>query len=191
MKRFFNKFFNILNLSTLFICFLYVLLGITIAIMASLFRPKNKAITLLTSIQYMDLFYSARFLLLISAIIAGSLFIITLLSERETTFLKFRDKIKLFTYFIWNIWLVISFSLLLLNSFKTDVYNLITVIIATAISIWKPVKKISESLTNLTYSLVHYRQNRRGKKNQVRMTTRSSRRAPKYPPRRFSRHTRH
>ncbi|WP_449449318.1 hypothetical protein [Streptococcus suis] len=194
MKKLFKNLIIIGNLSTIFLYAFYALLGIIIGVLASLIRPKGKAITLLKSIDYLDLFYSARFLLLVTIIIGGSLFILTFLLNKEFIKFKYARQLLILAKHVLHIWLVISFSLLLLNSFKPEVYNFITVIIATAALIWKPAQKLSEKVLSLFNFLIQHPKRTRDKNNKnyntEKQLTVGKRVAPKFPPKRFSRHKR-
>lgn len=176
MKKFLTNLFPIYIWSLIGILLIYASTGIVIAFFASLTRPRNKAISLLKSINLSDLFYSGKFIMITTFIVIGSLSLIVLLCNNDFPHTKYRKTILSTTKYAYQIWLIIAFSLFLLNSFKENVYNLITVIIATVATIWNIMDKLASRLITVL--------------NKLQKPERTSRISPKYPPKRLPRHKR-
>lgn len=170
MKKLQTKLLSVSNLSLIIIFLLYAFIGIIISFIGSLSRPKNKAIALLKSIRYLDLYYSGKFILTTTFIVIGSLGLIITLCKNNLRHYKYQNTIITLAKNACRVWCAIALSLFLLNSFKENVYNLITVIIATGSSIWNITGKITSSF--------------------IEQIGKKSRKAPKYPPRRLYRHRR-
>lgn len=146
----------------------YVFIGIIITAIGSYLIPRNKAINLLHGINLGDLFNSGKFLFATTFIVIGSLAIIVKWANFHLKNNKYLTKIVTFTKFTCQIWLIVAFSLFLLNSFKEDIYNLITVIIATATVMW-------HLCTKITHYFFQY----------IDEPKQKGRKAPKYPPKRL------
>lgn len=173
MKKFLSKLFPIYIWSIIIISVIYALMGVAILFIGSFTRPTNKAIILLKSISGLDLFYSGKFILTTTFIVIGSLALVVIICNKNLSNYKYRKIIITIVKYSCQIWFVIAFSLFLLNSFKENVYNLITVIIATASSMWKFVGKFSTQLIT-----------------SIDRSKRQKRIVPRYPPRKLPRHRR-
>ncbi|MGG1931650.1 hypothetical protein AAYR32_11190 [Streptococcus agalactiae] len=174
--NFLTNLFPVYIWSLIGISFIYASMGIAIAFIGSLTRPKNKAITLLKSINFPDLLYSGKFIMITTFIVIGSFSLIILLCNNDFPHTKHRKTVLSITKHACQFWLIIAFSLFLLNSFKENVYNLITIIIATTATIWNIMDKLA---SRLILSL-----------SKLQKTKRISRTSPKYPPKRLPRHKR-